>query len=68
MADHGIRTLPPPPPPTVAGLLADPAASFAIKDVARRWAARDCVDAATDARVLCQVFEAAADRMFGGAS
>ncbi len=65
MADHGIRT---PPPPTVAGLLADPAASFEIKDVARRWAARDCVDAATDARVLCEVFEAAADRMFGGAS
>ena len=67
MADHGIRT-PPPPLPTVAGLLADPAASFAIKDVARRWAARDCVDAATDARVLCEMFEAAADRMFGGAS
>lgn len=66
MADHGIRT--PPPPPTVAGLLADPAASFAIKDVARRWAARDCVDAATDARVLCEMFKAAADRMFGGAS
>jgi len=66
VADHGIRR--PPSPPSVAGLLADPAASFAIKDVARRWAARDCVDAATDARVLCQVFEAAADRMFGGAS
>ncbi len=67
MADHGIRK-PPPPPPSVAGLLADPAAGFAIKDVARRWAAPDCVDAATDARVLCQGFEAAADRMFGGAS
>jgi len=67
VADHGIRR-PPPPPPTVAGLLADRAASFAIKDVARRWAARDCVDAATDAPVLCQVFEAAADRMFGGGS
>lgn len=52
--------MPPPPPPT--------AASFAIKDVARRWAARDCVDAVTDARVLCEVFETAIDRMFGGAS
>lgn len=54
--------------PTVAALLADPAASFAVKAVARRWAARDCVDAAIDARALCTVFEAAADRKFGGAS
>ncbi|MBW8302853.1 MAG: hypothetical protein K0M78_02670, partial [Brevundimonas sp.] len=53
------------PPLTVADLLADPSASFAIKDVARRWAARDSVDAALDARVLCEVFEAAADRMLG---
>jgi len=67
MAERPIRAVTP-PPPTVADLLADPAASFAIKDVARRWAARDCVDAATDARVLCQVFEAATGRMFGGAS
>ncbi len=55
------------PPLTVADLLADPSASFAVKDVALRWAARDCVDAAIDARVLCEVFEAAADRMLGGA-
>ncbi|MDO9077090.1 MAG: hypothetical protein Q7U72_06525 [Brevundimonas sp.] len=53
------------PPLTVADLLADPAASFAIKDVARRWAARDSVNAALDARVLCEVFEAAADGMLG---
>ena len=65
MADLNTRTAPP-SPLTVADLLADPAASFAIKDVARRWAARDCVDAALDAQVLCEVFEAAADRMFGG--
>ena len=54
--------------PTVAGLLADPAASFAVKAVARGWAGRDRVDAALDARVLCEVFEAEADRMIGGAS
>ena len=52
-------------PLTVADLLADPSASFAIKDVARQWAARDSVDAALDARVLCEVFEAAANRMLG---
>lgn len=56
-----------PPVPTVAGLLEDSSASFAVKAVAKRWAARDCVDAAIDARVLCEVFEAAADRMIGGA-
>lgn len=67
MADV-IKQLAAGPPLTVADLLADPSASFAIKDVARRWAARDSVDAATDARVLCEVFEAAADRMLGGAS
>ncbi|WP_339929558.1 hypothetical protein [uncultured Brevundimonas sp.] len=54
--------------PTIAALLADPAASFAVKAVARRWAARDCVDAAVDARALCRIFEAAADGMLGGAS
>lgn len=46
---------------------ADPAASLAPKAVARRWATRDCVDAAIDARTLCEGFEAAADWMFGGA-
>ena len=54
--------------PTVAALLADPAASFAVKAVVRQWATRDCVDAAIDARALCTVFEAAADRMIGGPS
>lgn len=57
-----------PPVLTVAGLLADSSASRPVKAVARRWGARDCVDAAIDARVLCEVFEAAADRMIGGAS
>lgn len=51
---------------TVAGLLADPSASYAVKAAARRWARRDCVDAANDARVLCEVFGAAADRGIGG--
>lgn len=55
-------------PSTIAALLADPTASFAVKAVARRWATRDCVDAAIDARALCTVFESAADRMLGGAS
>ncbi|MBU1277493.1 MAG: hypothetical protein KJ720_19135 [Proteobacteria bacterium] len=54
--------------PTVTALLADPAASFAVKAVIRQWARRDCVDAAIDARALCEVFEAAADRMLGGVS
>ncbi|MDZ4113018.1 MAG: hypothetical protein U1E18_25950 [Brevundimonas sp.] len=68
MAERPIRSVASPPLRMVADLLADPAASFAVKDVALRWAARDCVDAAIDARVLCEVFEAAVDRMFGGAS
>ncbi|WP_439477932.1 hypothetical protein [Brevundimonas sp.] len=67
MAEYPISGVAP-PVPTVAGLLADPSASFAVKAVARRWAARDCVDAAIDARVLFEVFEGAADRMIGGAS
>lgn len=54
--------------PTIEALLANPAASFAVKAVARRWARRDCVDAAVDARTLCTVFEAVADQMFGGVS
>lgn len=54
--------------PTIAALLADPAASFAVKAVVRQWATRDCADAAIDARALCGVFEAAADRMLGGVS
>ena len=54
--------------PTIEALLADPAASFAVKAVARRWAARDCVDAAVDARTLCTVFEAVADQKPGGVS
>jgi hypothetical protein len=54
--------------PTIEALLADPAASFAVKAVVRQWATRDCVDAAIDARALCTVFEAAADRMIGGPS
>lgn len=65
MADRPTRTLATAPPPAVAELLADPAASFAVKAVAKRWAGRDCVDAALNARRLCEVFEAAADRMLG---
>ena len=44
------------------------ASRVAVKAVARRWARRDCVDAAVDARTLCTVFEAVADQMFGGVS
>lgn len=67
MAERSTRYADAAPPLTLAELLADPAASFAVKAVAR-WAARDCVDAAIDARVLCVVFEALADQMIGGAS
>lgn len=68
MAERLIRCADTAPVLTVAELLEDPAASFAVKAVARRWAARDCVDAAIDARVLCEVVEAEADRMIGAAS
>lgn len=68
VAERLVRRADAAPTPTVAELLADPAASFAVKAVARRWAARDCVDAAVDARALCDVFEARADQRIGGAS
>lgn len=47
--------------PTVADLLVDPAARFALKDVIRAWEARDPVDAARDARVLADLLERRAD-------
>jgi len=50
---------------TIAGILADPAASFALKSVIRQWMTRDGVDAAKDARMLCELFGAAADQRFG---
>lgn len=47
--------------PTVADLLADPAMSFALKDVLRAWEVRDPVDAARDARLLADLLERRAD-------
>jgi len=47
--------------PTVADLLADPAKSFALKDVLRAWEVRDPVDAARDARLLADLLERRAD-------
>lgn len=52
---------------SIADVLADPAASFALKDVIRSWSNRDCIDAARDASVLCRLFELAADRHLGRA-
>lgn len=47
--------------PTMADLLVDPAASFALKAVLRAWAVRDPVDAAHDARILADLLERRAD-------
>jgi len=49
---------------TIAGILADPAASFALKSVIRQWMTRDGVDAANDARMLCELFGATVDQRF----
>jgi hypothetical protein len=51
--------------PTIAAILVDPAASHALKRVICDWLARDCVDAAHDARALCQLFEDRADQALG---
>lgn len=56
------------PPLTIAGVLADPAASFALKAVVRQWSERDRIDAANDAQVLCALFIARADQHLGGLS
>ena len=52
-------------PPDIDGILANPATSIALKAVVQAWLARDCVDAAHDARMLCALFEARADRAMG---
>ncbi len=51
--------------PTIASILDDPAASHALKRVICDWLARDCVDAAQDARALCRLFEDRADQALG---
>lgn len=48
-------------------VLADPAASFALKAALRLWLRRDFIDAARDARVLAQLLEARAVEMEGRA-
>ncbi|WP_309630133.1 hypothetical protein [Brevundimonas sp.] len=45
--------------PTAEAILADPAASVALKAVLRDWATRDVVDAANDAAVLQAVCQGA---------
>lgn len=46
---------------TLPDLLMDPAVSFALKAVILNWVKRDVVDAATDARLLAEVFGRRAD-------
>lgn len=53
---------------TISGVLADPAASFALKSVIRQWMERDRVDAAIDAEVLSMLFGAKTDPWLGGLS
>lgn len=50
---------------TLDRLLADPAASFALKAVIEAWAGRDCVDAAHDARLLHAAFALNVDGRLG---
>lgn len=50
--------------PFVEEVMRDPAASFALKAVLRSWGERDLVDAALDAQVLSEVFEAELARRF----
>ena len=49
---------------SVEEMLADPTISFPLKSILRGWMERDCVDAANDARLLCEVLEARADAAF----
>lgn len=53
---------------TLDRLLADPAASFALKVVIDAWAERDLVNAANDAWLLFVTFARAADRRLSVAS
>ncbi|MBB5740776.1 hypothetical protein ACETK8_10535 [Brevundimonas staleyi] len=54
--------------PTIASVLADPAASFALKAVLLAWSGRDVVDAANDAELLSAILGAEADRFPRGSS
>lgn len=49
---------------SVQEVLDDPTASFPLKTVLRGWMERDRIDAANDARLLCEVLEARADAAF----
>lgn len=51
---------------SIAVVLADPSASDALKAVLVAWSSRDPVDAANDARFLCNLLEAEASRVLGG--
>jgi len=51
--------------PSVASVMADPAASSALKTVLRTWGTRDAVDAANDAAVLARVLAAEARLSLG---
>lgn len=50
---------------TVEDVLADPAASQALKAVVSAWVWRDVVDAAHDAEALHRLFAARAARLLG---
>ncbi len=49
----------------VAKVLADPAASYWLKEALERALARDPVDAATDAAILATILKARADYLLG---
>lgn len=49
---------------SVEEVLGDATVSFPLKTVLRGWMERDPVDAANDARLLCEVLEARADAAF----
>lgn len=53
--------------PSIDQVLADPAASFALKSVLRLWLTRDFSDAAQDARALARLLEARTAEMAGRA-
>ncbi|QBX37879.1 hypothetical protein E4M02_07205 [Brevundimonas sp. S30B] len=53
---------------SIPNVLADPAASFALKTVLIEWRDRDVVDAAADARTLCDLLEARCDRWLAAGS
>lgn len=66
MAQPAEFPSPIPPEPTIEGVLADPAASFWLKNALRSALRRDPVDAANDAEVLAKLLDERCRKLLTG--